>query len=65
MAQRICGEISVDFHKNGNWQDLADILLMNGYTLEISMENREKILPFSGSEEAKIYISIMKELEER
>lgn len=44
MAYTIHGTVEVDFHKNGNWQDLADILLLNGYTLEITKkENKEKI----------------------
>ena len=44
MAYTIHGTVEVDFHKNGHWQDLADILLLNGYTLEITKkENKEKI----------------------
>lgn len=64
MIKCIHGQVTVDFHKNGNWQDLADILLMNGYCLEIFMENKEKANPFKGSEESKINITIMKKLEE-
>lgn len=35
MAYVVHGNVEVEFHKNGHWQDLADILLINGYTLEI------------------------------
>ena len=36
MAYTIHVTVEVDFQKNGHWQYLADILLLNGYTLEIT-----------------------------
>lgn len=60
MAKCVHGEIVVDFHKNGNWQDLADILLLNGYSLEISMENES---PFDNKgNEKMVIITIMTEV---
>ena len=41
MAYVIHGTVEVEFHKNGHWQDLADILLLNGYTLEIVKKQDE------------------------
>ena len=41
MAYVIHGTVEVEFHKNGHWQDLADILLINGYTLEIVKKEDE------------------------
>lgn len=41
MAYVIHGTVEVEFHKNGHLQDLADILLVNGYTLEIVKKEDE------------------------
>lgn len=49
MAHLIHGEIKLDFHKNGNWQDLVSILLMNGYVLDVRVK------------EGKIIVTIMTE----
>lgn len=57
MAKTVYGEVIVDFHKCGNWQDLADILLVNGYTLEIKMQKEQ--IP---CKENKVTILIMKEV---
>lgn len=37
-------KITLDFHKNGNWQDLVSILLMNGYVLEILIKEGKLIV---------------------
>lgn len=44
MARLIHGEIKLDFHKNGNWQDLVSILLMNGYVLEVLVKEGKMIV---------------------
>ena len=61
MAKCIYGEIEVSFHKNGCWQDLADILLMNGYCLEI--KPKEPVTALNRiSTDTTITIQIMKEV---
>ena len=44
MAHLVHGKISLDFNRNGNWQDLVSILLMNGYVLEARIEEGKLIV---------------------
>lgn len=44
MANIVHGEVKLNFHSNGNWQDLVSILLMNGYKLEIQVDNGKLIV---------------------
>jgi hypothetical protein len=44
MAKIVHGEVKLNFHSNGNWQDLVSILLTNGYTLEMQVDNGKLIV---------------------